>query len=198
MYPVGSIIQFYAKKTSTLAILANKIFTPHTHLYHAAIIGHYIPEEDDYEIMESIGRGISLGRLSFYNKNEYVVYYPSNINLSVGEELWIKASKYGRIGYDYKFYPILLLNIINIEFNNLKKYHKFKAISPTELNIHPDHEMVCTRFAKVFWNQYNKSTPYPYRWCSIPASYPLAVTKGHLTIIGKHTKNTLIYEGYIK
>jgi hypothetical protein len=195
-YPVGSIIHFYS--SNPFSFLASIIFCPKTKLYHAAIIGHYIKEEDDYEIIESLGRGITLGRLSFYNKRKYVVYWPSRVNTAIGDELWILASKFGRIRYDFLFYPEVLWSILKISIKNIICYHKLNEISPEELKTSTNKEFICTRFTREFWDQHQKNILFPESWSPIPSAYVLAVQKGYLTLIGNHSKNTSISKGYLK
>jgi hypothetical protein len=196
IYPVGSIIHFFGQ--NPLSFLASKVFTPKTNLFHAAIIGHYIKDEEDYEIIESLGRGITLGRLSFYNNTKYLVYWPSKVNTAIGDDLWILSSKFGRTKYDFLFYLEVAISVLKISIRNLIKFHKLKAISPQELKTGTNKDFICTRFTREFWNQYQKNILFPEEWSPIPSAYILAVQKNYLTLIGNHSKNTSISRGYIK
>lgn len=47
---------------------------PPTQLFHFFIIGDYLPWDDDYVILESIGKGIAVGRLSFYDPADLTIF----------------------------------------------------------------------------------------------------------------------------
>lgn len=72
LYKPGDIGRI--KATGLMSRLATKamnfIFTPKAGGFHHFVIRGSIPDEDDYEIMESISSGIRLGRLSWYKDYE--------------------------------------------------------------------------------------------------------------------------------
>jgi hypothetical protein len=185
-YPVGAIIHFEGNKASPLGRGSHALFTPHTWWYHTAILGEYIPDENDYEILESIDSGIRLGRLSFYKNRRFRLYWPTGINMTVGESLRAKASKFGRLNYDYKFYFDLAIEVIRIQWTNLVRYKRFFSIRVDELNVDKHVNFVCTRFSKEFWSLYSSEIPFPSTWAAIPAAYELAVEQMKLTILAEN------------
>jgi len=51
-----------------------RAITPPTQLFHFFLIGDWLPWDDDYVILESIGKGIAVGRLSFYDPADVVIF----------------------------------------------------------------------------------------------------------------------------
>ena len=53
---------------------SQRLIEPKTDRIHFFIIGDYLPWDNDYVILESIGKGIAVGRLSFYNPMDVEIY----------------------------------------------------------------------------------------------------------------------------
>ena len=79
------------------------LLKPHTSRFHYGLVGDYVPEEDDYTILESItSRGITVGRLSFYPERDLEVYRLKDPELRKrGHDATLALTKYGRAPYDY-------------------------------------------------------------------------------------------------
>lgn len=54
--------------------LMKRAIYPPTQLFHFFLIGDYLPWDDDYVILESIGKGIAVGRLSFYDPADLAIF----------------------------------------------------------------------------------------------------------------------------
>jgi hypothetical protein len=186
VYPVGSIIHFYGNPASLLTQGSRAFFYPHTWYYHTAILGEYIPEERDYEILESINQGVRLGRLSFYKDRIFRLYWPTGVNQGIGRDIKIRASKFGRVNYDWLFYFDIAIAFIKVQINNLKVYHRFFSARPDELHVNRHVNFVCTRFSEEFWSLYNADVPFPQTWAPLPAAYEKAVEEGKLELIGEN------------
>ena len=50
------------------------LITPPTDRFHFGVVGDYLPWDNDYVILESIGKGIAVGRLSFYKPEDVEIY----------------------------------------------------------------------------------------------------------------------------
>jgi hypothetical protein len=186
VYPVGSIIHFDGNRASLLSQGSHAFFYPHTWYYHTAILGEYIPDVQDYEILESINQGIRLGRLSFYRDRKFRLYWPSGVNQGIGRELKAKASKFGRVNYDWLFYFDIAIAFIKVEFNNLKTYHRLFSVRPDELHVNRHSNFVCTRFSEEFWSLYSSDIPFPSTWAPLPSAYEKAVEENKLEVIAEN------------
>jgi hypothetical protein len=186
VYPAGAIIHFEGNHNSLFAIAAYHLFYPHTWFYHTALLGNYISDENDYEILESISSGVRIGRLSFYKGFHYKVYWPSATNYSIGSDIVTKASKFGRLRYDFLFFFDMAIEICRIELDNLITYKRFYSIRPWELKTNKHVNFVCTRFTKEAWNLYRMDTPFPDNWAAIPSAYEEAVNEGRLIVLGEN------------
>lgn len=197
IHPVGAIIQFEGDKKSPLVIGAHYIFWPETWYYHVAILGEYIEDENDYEIVESIGSGVRLGRLSFYNGRTYRILWPSGAQLEDGKKAWRKASKFGRRRYDFKFYFKLPFRLCWMQAVNLFKYRSFFKVTATQLGAEKGQGMVCTKFGSYVWRQVDENYPFPSYWAEIPASFEAAIKMRFLIVLGEHIVKNVGFRNFI-
>ncbi len=54
--------------------LSQHLIEPKTDRIHFFVIGDYLPWDNDYVILESIGKGIAVGRLSYYAPEDVEIY----------------------------------------------------------------------------------------------------------------------------
>ena len=94
------------KKRGIIGKLMKRAISPPTNLFHFFLIGDYLPWDDDYVILESIGKGIAVGRLSFYDPADLMIFrrllpgeeeYPGCIRQRAAAEL----TRVGRARYDW-------------------------------------------------------------------------------------------------
>jgi hypothetical protein len=79
---------------------------------HLFLIGEFIPEENDFVILESIpSHGVAVGRLSWYFNDsirifrpaaEFVTTFYDGNPAELGERAFHQATKYGRDRYDFR------------------------------------------------------------------------------------------------
>lgn len=113
---------FGVKGKGILRWFCEHFLEPTTDRVHFGIIGDYLIWDDDYIILESIGKGIAVGRLSFYKRSEIEIY---RVDLSKKPE-WKKdevllrrraaaeLSRVGRARYDYILCAQLALGAIGL------------------------------------------------------------------------------------
>jgi len=131
---------------------AENLLTPKTDRFHFFIVGDYLPWDDDYVILESIGKGIAVGRLSFYEPEELEIYRVNLPSVSEDEEMLIRrmATAYltlvGRARYDYILIAQLILSVIPMLIKgNLPPW---KA---EEFPYGRDKKYICTEAAAEAW-----------------------------------------------
>ena len=169
-----------------LGWLAEHLFSPRTNLYHFFIIADYIPEVDDYTILESISKGVTVGRLSWYAKKDYDVFavvHPHS--LSLGIRVCRLASNFGRHHYDYLLVAKLLAGVVYCFGKQLLCEHTIRRIKPHELPYAKNSAFICTELANAVWRQVGFPL-VPYGVVPLPASIDQAVVEGRLILIYRH------------
>ncbi len=133
---------------------SKNLIEPKTDRVHFFLIGNYLPWDDDYVILEAIGKGITVGRLSFY-KPEEVEIYRVNIGRDprmkeLQRELRRRAAaeltRVGRARYDY----ILIIQIALGALNLLLK-GKLPPWKADDFPYGRNKDYICTEAANFGW-----------------------------------------------
>lgn len=177
---------FVGVEGGVLARIAEVIFEPQTSLYHFLVIRSRLIEENDYEIIEMLGKGCSIGRLSWYLDRPFVVYRLNDPDVDLlGKKAAKYASKFGRVKYDYMLFVRLPFAIIRCFLRQLLREHTLRRIRPDELNIPWDSIFVCTELPKAIWLEVGKQILQP-KDAGMPAAYVKANLLGKTNIVGYH------------
>ena len=155
MYQVGDTAMTVG--SGILGKGAEAVFAPKTDLFHGLMIGPNIPDEDDYFILESIGTGVRIGRLSWYGGEIAAIFrinHPDSYR--IGMEAWDEFTNFGRWGYDYVFFMYLPGDLIRVETRILLKEHRLRRIQPREMPFRTNHSLyctegICTSYRKAGW-----------------------------------------------
>lgn len=167
-----------------LAFCASKIFTPQTTLYHFLVIRSRLELENDYEIIESIGKGCAIGRLSWYKDLYYVVFKLTDPETDIlGKKAAKYCSKFGRRKYDYGIFFRLPLDLIWCWCKQLVKEGWFRPIRPDELKFTQNNAFVCTELARAIWLEVGKN-PLAEEDVALPCAYIKAENEGRLKVVG--------------
>ncbi len=187
-YRAGDLIG--VENLSLMGQLAYRAFTPQTHLFHFLVVRSYLELEDDYEIIEMLGKGCSIGRLSWYDDKNYCVFRLTDPEaLELGKQAAKYASKFGRRKYDYDLFIKLPIDCIKCWFHQLVKEHKLRRIRPDELKLVWDKAFVCTELPKAIWEEVGKEI---IRGAGIPAAYIGALQDKTLTLIDMVSKGVSV------
>lgn len=136
--------------------MSEHLLKPKTDRVHFFLLGDYIPWDDDYVILESIGKGIAVGRLSFYNPEDVEIYrVPLSHNpgfYSVNDQLRARVAaemtKVGRARYDYILYVQLALGAIQLLLTgHLPPY------LPDQFPYGRNKSYICTEAANFGWRE---------------------------------------------
>ena len=175
VYQHGDI--FGVPSYSTPGKFNKAVFWPHTDLYHFGIIADYIPDENDYVILESTGKGIGVGRLSWYDGKEYRVF---RINDPEAVDLGVRAcralTQFGQARYDYGLYIKILAGCVwtwmeHIWYKLTVKDYAFTwDIRPAELPYARDSRFICTEAANEAWRLVGRP-PIPNGVIKLPAGF---------------------------
>ncbi|GAI89440.1 unnamed protein product, partial [marine sediment metagenome] len=75
IYPILYPADIGATRGSGLLLwFSQHLIEPKTDRIHFFVIGDYLPWDNDYVILESIGKGIAVGRLSYYRPEGVEIY----------------------------------------------------------------------------------------------------------------------------
>jgi len=133
---------------------SRNLLEPKTDRIHFFVIKQYIPWDDDYEILESIGKGIAIGRLSFYKPEDVEIY---RVNLGSDPRLGDVAkllrrqvvgelSKVGRARYDFILYLQLIAGGISLLLRG-----KLPPWTPEQVPYGRNKAYICTEAARYGW-----------------------------------------------
>lgn len=176
------------KGSGVFAWLSNKLLKPHTDRFHFFIICQAVQWDNDYLILESIGKGIAIGRLSFYNDYDLEIY---RVKLDeMPESRWGKQKKtdynllrlkactelarIGRARYDYLLYAQLLLGALRLMLS-----FKFPPYDPAQLPYGRNKDYVCTEAANYGWRKVGHPI-IEENTVPVPAGFRKALDQGKL------------------
>lgn len=142
------------KGKGPLLWLSSNLLKPKTDRIHFFLIGDYLPWDNDYVILESIGKGIAVGRLSFYKSEDVEIY---RVNLGgdprlreveklLRRQVAAELTKVGRARYDYILYIQLILGAITLLFKG-----KLPPWKPEQIPYGRNKAYICTEAARYGW-----------------------------------------------
>jgi len=122
--------------------LAKAVFAPVTDRYHHALI--WQRTYNDFIILESVSKGLAVGRLSMYGGQDVKFYRAVNLDLETRERACDELTGYGRAPYDWALYARLLRNVVKAELNIIKSGHAPRRLHAHELPYREDGWLICT------------------------------------------------------
>ena len=190
---------------NVLGKLAYHLFEPQTSLFHFLLIDAYIEDEDDYSIIESVAKGPTMGRLSWYSKKDYQVFrvneehakfwfvfdnhrlrlHGSASPETLGQWAVEKASKFGRHGYDFTLYVRLALGVLQFQVNRLVHFQKPRRMKSEDVPYARDKAFICTELVFEAWRAVGIELRSPGH-APLPCEFVLAEARGELIRIDFH------------
>lgn len=142
------------KGKGPLLWLSQNLLKPKTDRIHFFLIGDYIPYDDDYVILESIAKGIAIGRLSFYKPEDIEIYRVNlapdpkmeDLNRQLRRRVAVEMTRVGRARYDYILYLQLIAGAITLLFQG-----KLPPFDPADLPYGRNKDYICTEAANFGW-----------------------------------------------
>ena len=191
-YIPGDIVGVYPTSIMSKigARLEYALISPPTYLFHFLVIARKCQYEDkeDYEIYESIGKGVAVGRLSMYEDMPYVVFRlndPVAHIMGKGKEAVELASMFGRHYYDYFLYAKILAGGIKCWIKQILFERRLRRIHFHELPYARNSFFICTELANETWRAVNRPLA-PIGTIPIPASFVQAAWDHKLIVIGSN------------
>jgi hypothetical protein len=162
---------FATKGEGITGWLNSNLIEPETDRFHYGLI--WLKCGDDRLILESIGKGIAVGRLSFYD-GEDIKFYRVNCPRGLRIAAPVELTKWGRSLYDY-----LLVAKLVIQGLWLLLWHR-RRIRAEELTWSQDNALTCTEAVDVAYDAVGVNI-IPLGTCPIPSAFKQAEVDGKLT-----------------
>lgn len=142
---------FATRNDNILGRLSRRLFSPYTDRFHFGIV--WQKAGGDWIILESIGKGIAVGRLSFY-KNQDVKFYRVDCPYGLRRKTGVALTRYGRRKYDYWLIVKVVLGSIVAFSRILLRELRVRRLRAEDLPSIFDwnNELVCT---EAVWLAYN-------------------------------------------
>jgi len=158
------------------------LLEPKTDRVHFFIIGDYLPWDDDYVILESIGKGIAVGRLSFYKPEDIEIYRVnigkdprlSEVNKLLRRQVVGELSKVGRARYDYILYLQLIVGAISLLLRG-----KLPPWTPEQIPYGRNKAYICTEAARYGWRARGHPI-FPEGMAPTPSAFKQALIDGKM------------------
>lgn len=167
--------------------LSENAITPKTKLFHFFVLGDYIEEDDDYVILESIGKGTAVGRLSWYSTKQYTVFRMNDPDyVALGKLAAERASIFGRRHYDYALYLKLFTWAAGYWLKEIATGHiPPRPARPDMIPYKTDRDFICIELYFAIWNLVGRRIR-AHGHAPVPAEVILAVKRGTLAVIDYH------------
>lgn len=127
--------------------LSKIFFEPETDRFHYGLIWQKTRDGRDWIIIESIGKGVAVGRLSMYLREDLKFYRPTRIDQSIRAQAPVALTSLGRQKYDY-------LLVIKIGYGTLKTWimksimaRRFVRVRAEDLPYAMNDTLICTEAA---------------------------------------------------
>lgn len=161
---------FATKGKGVLGWLNSKLTAPETDRFHYGLV--WLKRGDDYIILESIGKGIAVGRLSFYEGDD-IKFYRANCPKNLRAAAPVELTEWGRSRYDY-----LLVAKLVVQGLWLLLWHR-RRIRAEELTWSQDNVLICTEAVDVAYDAVGVNI-IPLGTCPIPSAFKQAELDGRI------------------
>ncbi|MBA7558635.1 hypothetical protein ES708_00239 [subsurface metagenome] len=161
---------FATKGHGLLGWLSRRLMEPETGRYHFGIILQ--KWQEDYLILESMSKGLSVGRLSFY-KGADIKFYRVNCPRDLRVAAPFELTRWGRSLYDY-----LLVAKLIIQGLWLLLWHR-RRIRPEELTWSQDNALLCSEAVDIAYDAVGVNI-IPIHVCPTPSAFRQAELDGRI------------------
>lgn len=180
----GDIVGVVAK--GPLGWLNRNFITPHTNLFHFFLIIQEIIGGNDFIILESINKGVAIGRLNWYKNREYVVFRVNDADAwYLGERASQISSKFGRHWYDFGLFFKLAAWALGYCLKEIATGHIPRPVTPGQIPYDRDNVFICTEMVFEAWRLvgiYLRAKGH----APVPAEFILARDRGDIAVIDSH------------
>ncbi|MBA7704024.1 hypothetical protein ES703_112822 [subsurface metagenome] len=162
--------------------VSKNLIEPKTDRVHFFLIGDYLPWDDDYVILESIGKGIAVGRLSFYKPEEVEIYRVNigtdprwrDLQRQLRRRAAAELTRVGRARYDYILYLQLIAGALYLLLRG-----KLPPWRAKDFPYGRNKDYICTEAANAAWRAVGHPIIKPGE-VPLPAGYKQALLEHQL------------------
>ena len=168
---------FATKGSGFLGWLSFSLMAPATDRFHYGIILRKWRYEgiDDYLILESISKGLSVGRLAFY-KGADIKFYRVDCPQGLRKAAPFELTRWGRSLYDY-----LLVAKLVVQGLWLLLWHR-RRIRSEELTWSQDNALICSEAVDIAYDAVGVNI-IPLHVCPTPSAFRQAEIDGRIVEI---------------
>lgn len=169
---------FATKGEGIIGWLSRRLMAPETDRSHYGLV--WLKRDNDHLILESISKGIAVGRLSFY-EGEDIKFYRVNCPKNLRAAAPVELTKWGRSRYDYLLVAKLVVQGLWLVLKHLITEGKIRKIRAEELSpIYTwDSRLICTEAAWCGYNAVGVNI-IPYGVPPMPSSFREAELQGRI------------------
>lgn len=161
---------------------SKNLIEPKTDRVHFFLISDYLSWDNDYVILESIGKGIAIGRLSFYKPEDVEIY-----RVNIGRDPRLNAlhkqlrrmavaelTKVGRARYDYILIAQIALGALTLLFKG-----KLPPWRAEDFPYGRNKDYICTEAVVAAWRGVGKDL-VPRGVVPLPSALKQALIDGKM------------------
>ena len=161
---------FATRGSGLLGWLSRNLMEPVTSHYHFGIILQ--KWQEDHLILESISKGLSIGRLSFYEGAD-IKFYRVDCDEDLRKASPYELTRWGRSLYDY-----LLVAKLVVQGLWLLLWHR-RRIRPEELTWSQDNALLCSEAVDIAYDAVGVNI-IPIHVCPTPSAFKQAEFDGKI------------------
>ena len=170
---------FATKGEGIVGRVCRSIFTPDTDRFHHCLLWQKT-DEGDWVILESIGKGIAVSRLSEY-KNRDIKFYRVNCPDEIRNQVCPELTKWGRYSYDYLLIVKIAIAALGVLLRNYLT-GKFRKITADNLPYAKDAHFICIEAIDLPYYHLGFTIIPPTRM-PVPSAVKQAELEGRITEI---------------
>ena len=170
---------FSTKGKGILGWLSRNLMAPPTDRFHYGLVWEKV--DDDYLILESISKGIAIGRLFFYEGGD-IKFYRVDCPNELRGQAPVELTRWGRSLYDYLLIPKLAIQGIALFIKQLFTEGRFRRIRAEELTWVQNNSFLCTEAVDIAYDAVGVNI-IPIGTCPVPSAFKQAEMDGKITEI---------------
>jgi len=170
---------FSTKGKGILGWLSRNLMAPLTDRFHYGLVWEKV--DDDYFILESISKGIAIGRLFFYEGGD-IKFYRVDCPNELRGQAPVELTRWGRSLYDYLLIPKLAIQGIALFIKQLFTEGRFRRIRAEELTWVQNNSFLCTEAVDIAYDAVGVNI-IPIGTCPVPSAFKQAEIDGRITEI---------------
>lgn len=174
---------FCTKGEGIVGWISRNLMAPPTDRFHYGLVWEKV--DGDYLILESISKGIAIGRLSFYEGKD-IKFYRVDCPKELREQAPIELTRWGRSLYDYLLFLKFAIQGIALFIKQLFTEGRFRRIRAEELTWVHNNSFLCTEAVDIAYDAVGVNI-IPAETCPIPSAFKQAELDGRISEVKELT-----------